>query len=54
VVCMEGKNSAYMGLAGTLKKINLLEDLDIGWRMIIDKSLRKTEEERGLDLCGCE
>jgi len=27
---MEGRNSAYMGLVGRLKKINLLEDLDIG------------------------
>jgi hypothetical protein len=32
---MEGKNTACMGLVGRLKKINLLEDLDIGWRMMM-------------------
>ena len=30
---MEGKNSAYVGLVGRLKK-NLLEDLGVGWRMM--------------------
>jgi hypothetical protein len=34
VLCIEGRKSAYMDLVVGLKKINLLEDLDIGWRMM--------------------
>jgi hypothetical protein len=52
---MEGKNSAYMGLVGRLKKINLFEDLDRWWRLMSVLGLQERQwGERGLDFCGYE